>query len=289
MSKTTTDRRSRTPRMSDPLDANVAPGPIKGVIMSDIAQLIDLSGRRAVVTGAAVGIGAAIATRLAEAGAHVVLADVRAEDARASSEKLVARGLSAQWQQCDVTSTEQVIAVAALAAGDGQLDIWVNNAGIYPTTGPVLEVTDAFLERMLEVNVRAQYSAAREAARRMTGGGSIVNLASIAGLRGGRGITAYSTSKAAVIGMTRALAHELGELKIRINAIAPGVIDTPGVRDQLGPLRDQGLDIDATMSANPLRISGQPDHIAKAALFLVSPLAEFVTGHTLVVDGGYTA
>ena len=257
--------------------------------MNDVATLIDLSDQRAVVTGSAVGIGAAIATRLAEAGAHVVLADLDAKGAEVTAGQLSDRGLAAEAMQCDVTDTEQVIAVAEHAGSGGQLDIWVNNAGIYPTTGPVLDVTDAFLDRMFEINIRAQYSAAREAARRMTGGGSIVNLASIAGIRGGRGITAYSTSKAAVIGMTRALSHELGALHVRINAIAPGIIDTPGVREQMAPLKATGLDIDAVIASNPLGIAGAPDHIARAALFLVSPLAVFVTGQTLVVDGGSTS
>jgi NAD(P)-dependent dehydrogenase (short-subunit alcohol dehydrogenase family) len=254
-----------------------------------LPELLDLSGRRAVVTGAAMGIGAAIAARLAEAGAVAILADIDEEGAATVAEQLRARGLSAESMRCDVTDSAQISAVADHAARAGQLDIWVNNAGIYPTTGPVLEVTDTFLDRMFEVNIRSQYSAAREAARRMTGGGSIVNLASVAGIRGGRGITAYSTSKAAVIGMTRALSHELGALGVRINAIAPGVIDTPGVREQMGPLRAAGLDIDAVIASNPLGIGGQPDDIAKAALFLASPLSSFVTGHTLVVDGGYTA
>lgn len=254
-----------------------------------VAQLLDLSGQRAVVTGAAMGIGAAIASRLAEAGALVMLADIDADGAAATAEQLKARGLSTESMHCDVTDSAQISAVADHAAREGQLHIWVNNAGIYPTTGPVLDVTDPFLERMLEVNVRSQYSAAREAARRMTGGGSIINLASIAGIRGGRGITAYSMSKAAVIGMTRALSHELGAIGIRINAIAPGVIDTPGVRRQMEPLRAAGLDIETVMKSNPLGLGGRPDDIAKAALFLASPLAEFITGHTLVVDGGYTA
>jgi len=226
--------------------------------MTDFAQLLDLSGRRAVVTGAAVGIGAGIATRLAEAGAHVVLADLDAAGAEATAEGLRGRGLSAEGRACDVTDTAAVIATATHAATGGALDIWINNAGIYPTTGPVLDVTDAFLERMFEVNIRAQYSAAREAARLMAGGGAIVNLASIAGIRGGKGITAYSTSKAAVIGMTRALAHELGALHVRINAIAPGIIDTPGVREQMAPLKATGLDIDAAIAANPLGIVASP-------------------------------
>jgi NAD(P)-dependent dehydrogenase (short-subunit alcohol dehydrogenase family) len=123
----------------------------------------------------------------------------------------------------------------------------------------------------------------------MTQGGAIVNIASIAGIRGGANITAYSASKAGVMGLTRAFANELGAKGIRVNAIAPGVIDTPGVQDQMAPLKAGGMDIEKVISGNPLRIAGQPDHIARAALFLASDLAAFVTGHVLVVDGGYTA
>lgn len=250
-----------------------------------MAQQIDLAGRRAVVTGAAMGIGAAIAGRLAEAGADVLITDVD-EQGRATADALVGRGLTATFSRCDVTDTDDLVAAAEAGADGRPLDIWVNNAGIYPTTGSILDVADDFLVRMLEVNVRAQLSASREAARRMAGGGSIVNLASIAGLRGGAGISAYSTSKAAVIGMTRALAAELGPLHIRVNAVAPGMIDTPGVRAQLEPLRAQGIDVDRRIAANPLGTAGQPEHVADACLFLVSDLASFVTGVTLVADGG---
>ncbi len=251
-------------------------------------QLIDLVGKRALVTGAAKGIGAAIASRLAEAGAHVTIADMDAEG-RTTAGTLVGRGLSADFVSCDITNATQLADAVALAAGDDALDILVNNAGIFPTTGPIGSVTDEFVHRMLEINVRAQYSAARDASRLMTRGGSIVNLASIAAIRGGANISAYSVSKAAVVGMTRAFAGELGPRGIRVNAIAPGIIDTPGVQAQMEPLRAGGLDIDRAIASNPLRIGGQPDHIARAALFLCSDLAAFVTGHVLVVDGGATA
>ena len=123
----------------------------------------------------------------------------------------------------------------------------------------------------------------------MPNGGCIVNIASIAAIRGGANISAYAVSKAAMVGLTRAFAAELGPRGIRVNAIAPGIIDTPGVQEQLAPLRAGGLDVEKAIAANPLRIAGQPDHIARAALFLVSDLAAFVTGHLLVVDGGATA
>jgi NAD(P)-dependent dehydrogenase (short-subunit alcohol dehydrogenase family) len=258
------------------------------MVSNTIAQLIDLSGQRALVTGAGKGIGAAIARRLAEAGATVTVSDI--DDAGA----LVARaltndGLIASFVACDVTDTTQVRHAIEVASGGEALHILVNNAGIYPTTGPIGNVTDEFVTQMLDVNVRAQYSAAREASERMTEGGSIVNLASIAGLRGGANITAYSVSKAAVFGLTRSFANELGPRGIRVNAIAPGVIDTPGVQDQLGPLKAGGMDIDKIIASNPLRTSGQPDHVARAALFLVSDLAAFITGQVIVVDGGATA
>lgn len=256
--------------------------------LATISELVDLSGRRAVVTGGGKGIGAAISRRLAEAGAHVTIADVDPA-AHATAAALVADGRAASFVHCDITDPAQLDAAIAVAADGAQLDILVNNAGIFPTTGPIALVSDEFVQRMLEVNVRAQYSAAREAARHMTRGGNIINLGSIAAIRGGANISAYTVSKAAVLGMTRAFANELGPSGIRVNAIAPGIIDTPGVQEQIAPLKAGGLDIDAAITANPLRIAGDPDHIARAALFLASDLAAFITGHVLVVDGGSTA
>ncbi|MBU6242136.1 MAG: SDR family oxidoreductase [Acidobacteria bacterium] len=249
----------------------------------DNETLIDLTGKNALVTGAAKGIGRAIAERLRAAGANVTLADLDA------SGDATAKEIGGSFVVCDITNADQLSAAVTAAARGGNLDILVNNAGIYPTTGPIDKVSDSFVSRMLEVNVRAQYSAAREAARAMKDGGAIVNLASIAGIRGGANITAYSASKGAVIALTRAFANELGPRGIRVNAIAPGIIDTPGVQEQMAPLKAGGLDIDAAIAANPLRIAGQPDHIARVTLFLVSELAAFITGQTVVVDGGATA
>lgn len=248
-----------------------------------LAALVDLSGKRALVTGGGKGIGAAVARRFLEAGAQVVVADLDPSAADAAAE------MGAAFVQCDITDSDQLQdAVEACAGGEG-MDILVNNAGIYPTTGPIGDVTDDFVSNMLEVNVRAQFSASREAAGRMPRGGSIINLSSIAALGGGANISAYSASKAAIVGMTQAFANELGRQGVRVNAIAPGIIDTPGVQDQMAPLKAGGIDIESRIAANPLRIAGHPDHIARAALFLASDLAAFVTGQVLVVDGGSTA
>ena len=147
---------------------------------------------------------------------------------------------------------------------------------------------------MIDVNIKGYIYPAMEAIKRMSTkhggkGGAIVNMASIAALGGGANISAYSASKGAVVSLTQAHAHELGPQGIRVNAIAPGIIDTPGVQEQMEPLKQGGLDIEARIAANPVGLAGQPDHIARGMLFLVSDLAEFVNGHLLVIDGGSTA
>lgn len=248
-----------------------------------ITELMDLSGRRALVTGGGKGIGEAIAVRLIEAGATVTIADLD-PDAATTAERI-----GAAFVACDISDDEQLRAAFDQATEAGPLHILVNNAGIFPTTGPMQQVTDDFVARMLDINVRAQFSACREGAVRMTEGGSIINLASIAGLAGGPGISAYAASKAAVVSITQSFARELGPAGIRVNAIAPGVIDTPGVQTEMAPLRESGLNIEASMVANPLKIAGQPDHIARCAVYLCSELASFVTGQIHVVDGGSRA
>lgn len=265
--------------------------PIADVTDQPVDRLLDLRGRVAVVTGAARGIGAATAKRLAEAGAAVVAADLDLAGAEQSAKEIAAAtGATVLARAVDVADTASIVALADTAVTELEgLHVWVNNAGIYPTTGPILEAADAFVDRMLEVNVRGTYAGAREAARRMSEGGVIVNLASTAGFSGAVGISAYVASKHAVVGLTKSMANEFGPMGIRVLGIAPGVIDTPGVQEQLAPLKAAGLNIQATMASSPLGRVGVPDDVARAILFCASDLSMFMTGSTLLVDGGSLA
>ena len=245
--------------------------------LPNLTTLIDLSGKRALVTGGSKGIGEAVATRLVEAGADVTIADLDPAGAD------VAVGMGAEFVVCDITDPDQLEAAVDAAAGAAGLDILVNNAGIYPTTGPVGKVTDEFVDRMLDVNVRAQFSAAREAAKQMTSG-AIVNLASIAGLGGGAGISAYSASKAAVIALTKAFAHELGPRGIRVNAINPVAGETPLLKMFMG---EDTPEVRAKfLSTIPLGRFSTPEDMGNAACYLCSDEASMVTGVCMEVDGG---
>lgn len=255
-----------------------------------LAELCSLAGRRAVVTGGAKGIGAATATRLAEAGADVVIADLDESGAAALAVELAGRfGHRTISTRIDIADTSTVVAAADLCVEQlGGIDIWVNNAGIYPTTGPALEASDDFVDRLLTVNVRGTYAGAREAARRMKGG-VIVNLASTTGFRAAPGISAYVISKHAVVGLTKTLALEFGPNDVRVVGVAPGPIDTPGVQDQMAPLKAAGLDVAAVMSRTLLGRAGRADDVARVVLFLASDLAAWIHGEVVVVDAGSLA
>ena len=256
-----------------------------------LSDVWSLRGRRAVVTGGAKGIGAATARRLAEAGADVVIGDIDASGAaRTALEIAGSTGRNVIACELDISDTASIIATAdACVDRLGGLDIWVNNAVIYPTTGPAIDASDAFIDRLLEVNVRGSYACAREAARRMKAGGVIVNLASTTGFRAAPGISAYVVSKHAVVGLTKTLALEFGPMNIRVVGVAPGPIDTPGVQDQLAPLKAAGLDVGARMSQTLLGRAGQADDIARVILFLASDMAAWITGEVVVADAGSLA
>jgi NAD(P)-dependent dehydrogenase (short-subunit alcohol dehydrogenase family) len=264
--------------------------PVPDHSQTALSGLVSMAGKGAVVTGAARGIGASVAARLAEAGASVVVADLDGEAAMALAKQLAEEhGRTMVGAAVDVADEASVVALADLAAERlGRLDIWINNAGIFPHTGPVVEADAALFERVLAVNVNGMFYGAREAARRMSDGGSIVNLASITGFAARAGLTAYSTSKHAVVGLTRNLAKDLAPRGIRVNAVAPGLIVTPGVLSgSAGESRSAAAM--ASRPTAPLGRHGVPDDVARVVLFLVSELAAFVSGATIVIDGGDTA
>ena len=253
-----------------------------------LAELFSLQGRVAVITGAARGLGAQIVRRLCEARATVIAGDIDLAGAKALAAE-VAAACEGRVIAChlDVTDTATLQATADLAVAEfGSLDIWVNNAGIFPTTGPAIDVTDEFIDRMLIVNTRGTFAGGREAAKRMTNGGVIINMASTSAFTAIPGVSAYVASKHAVVGITRAMALEFGPRDIRVLGIAPTAIDTPGVRVEFAPLKAAGLDIEARMANNPLGRMGVPDDIARVVVFACSDLAMYMTGSVIAVDAG---
>jgi NAD(P)-dependent dehydrogenase (short-subunit alcohol dehydrogenase family) len=248
-----------------------------------------LTDRVAVVTGASSGIGRAIGQRFAEHGADVVVADIRESprEGGTPTHEVIEAETTAQatFVECDVSSVDDIESALDAAAAFGGVDVLVNNAGIFRAE-EFLDVTPSAYEQLLAVNVRGAFFGSQRAAARMigNGGGSIINVSSIAGILGNGGYVSYSTSKGALRLLTYSLAHRLGPESIRVNAIHPGGIETAMLADaNLGP---EGTD--AFVEQIPQRRLGEPDDIAGAALFLASDLASYVNGESLVVDGGYT-
>ena len=255
--------------------------------MKSIQQLFDFSGKTAVVTGGAMGIGYGIVLRLAEAGANVVIADVAEEAGARKAAELQKAGHKAVFVKTDVSSEADVknLIDQTLKNFSG-LDIFVNNAGIYPQK-PVLEMDLALWEKIQAINLRSVFLCSREAAKIMTqkGGGNIINIASIDSLHPSMvGLAAYDTSKHGVWGFTKNFALEVAGKNIRVNAIAPGGINTEGVAAM-----NQGASAEMVKefaARVPLGRFGDPDDISTAALFCASDASSYMTGEIIVVDGG---
>jgi NAD(P)-dependent dehydrogenase (short-subunit alcohol dehydrogenase family) len=256
-----------------------------------ISELISLTGRRAVVTGGAQGLGRAIARRLVEAGASVLIGDVKLELAQVAARELAQRfGAKVVATHLDVAETSSILAAVELADSQlGGIDIWVNNAGIYPNI-ELLEMTDAAWDRVMDVNLRGVFASSREVARHMiTGhrGGVIVNVVSTAGFKGvAPGISAYVASKHGVRGLIKQMAIELAPHDIRVLGVAPTFCKTEGNMAALSELSERvGTDIPAILTSRLGRI-GVPDDIERVVLFCASDLSIFMTGSTLLVDAG---
>ncbi|MDE2333644.1 MAG: SDR family oxidoreductase [Rhodospirillales bacterium] len=253
-----------------------------------MSTLFDLSGKAAIVTGASRGIGRAIALRLAQHGALVTVSSRHLDACEAVVGEIAAAGGRARAQACHIGRKEDLAALAerSLAAWGG-IDILVCNAAINPHFGPSATIGDDAFDRTLASNVRSNFWLANMVLPGMAerGGGAVIVVSSIAGLRGSASLGAYAISKAADLQLVRNIAVEWGPRGIRANAIAPGLVRTDFAR----ALWEDPLTRARRERETPLKRLGEPDEIAGAAVFLASPAASFMTGQTLVIDGGLTA
>jgi NAD(P)-dependent dehydrogenase (short-subunit alcohol dehydrogenase family) len=239
-----------------------------------------LTGKVAIVTGASRGIGEAVAKAFLEQGARVVLASRKMEPASSPSERRIAAHVGKQ-EDCMRLVRE---AVAAF----GKVDVLVNNAGTNPYFGPLLEAEEAAWDKTFEVNLKSAFWLSREVARHLVqrdAPGSIVNLSSVLGIRAAPFQGVYGMTKAALVSLTQTLAVELGPAHVRVNAIAPGLVDT---RLASALVHDEAIS-GPWLARTPLGRVAQPEEIAGLAVFLASDASSYATGQTFVLDGGLTA
>ncbi len=244
-------------------------------------------GRVAIVTGSTRGIGRAIAEFYARAGAKVVISSRKQEACNEVAAELEAAGHEVLAVPCHVGRKEDLqTLVDRTMAKWGRIDILVCNAATNPTYGPLSELSDEAWDKIMETNVRGTFWLCNMVLPLMAqnGGGSVILLSSIAGLRASTNIGAYGVSKAAEAGLARNLAAEWGPKNIRVNAIAPGLVKTDFAR----ALWEDPVRLERAQNATPLRRIGEPEDIAGVALFLASDASAYVTGHILVADGGET-
>jgi NAD(P)-dependent dehydrogenase (short-subunit alcohol dehydrogenase family) len=248
-----------------------------------------LSGQVAIVTGAAAGIGRAAALLFAREGARVVLSDVDGDRGDATARQIRADGGDAQFVRADVSRDAEAEAIVRTALERyGRLDCAFNNAGIEGAMADTAACTEANWDRTLAINLKGVWLCMRHQIPAMlrTGGGSIVNMASVAGLVGFAGLPAYVASKHGVVGLSKSAALELADKNIRVNVVCPGVIHTEMI-DRLTH-RDPAAERSFT-ALEPVGRMGTPEEVAAAALWLCSRDSSFVTGATLAVDGGFIA
>lgn len=250
-----------------------------------LRELLNLQGKTAIVTGGAKGIGYAIAYRLAEAGANVLIADIDVDGEGTAMTNMRVAGFKVESVLVNVAKEEDVVHMIEICVEKfGRIDILVNNAGIYPFAR-LSQLTSAEFQRVTHVNMLGAFYAAKHAVDRMktTGGGKIINITSASTIRPmAPGLSHYDASKEALLGFTKSLAIELAPYAITVNAIAPGAIQTPGTSGRIRDATSQA----AFIKQIPLGRIGQADEVAKVAIFLASDMASYITGSQVVVDGG---
>lgn len=247
----------------------------------------DLTGKVAVITGATRGIGRAIAFQLGHAGASVVVSSRKAEAVTSTVEALENDGARAFGFPANVGRLDEARALIGFAIAElGGIDVLVNNAAVSPIYGPLTEMTESAFDKIMAVNVKAPLELACRALPSMAarGGGSIVNMSSVDGLRPDHDLGVYSASKAALINLTKAMALEWGAQNVRANAICPGLIKT----DFSAAMWKDNANVEAQLARQPLPRLGSPEDVAGLALFLASDAGSYCTGGIYVVDGGWT-
>ena len=251
------------------------------------SSLFDLDGKVALVTGATGGLGVALCEALGAQGASLVVSDHDADACARLTARLGAAGISAMALPMDLADSAGIAAQAARAlAWKGGIDILVCNAGVQGPAGPLAGIADADWQQVMQINLRSVVELSTQVLPAMParGGGSVILMSSIAGLRGNQAIGLYGLSKAALAQLARNLAVEWGPQGIRVNAISPGLIRTPLATQLL----ENADFMQRRLAQTPLRRVGEPAEVAGAAVLLASAAGAFITGHNLVIDGGTT-
>jgi 3-oxoacyl-[acyl-carrier protein] reductase len=240
-----------------------------------------LKNKVALVTGAAKGIGRGIALALAKEGYHVAISDIDVMALSSVQAEITDLGVKALAVECDVSKKNEVDAMVEKVVADlGSLDVLVNNAGIYPFVA-FKDMTEEQWDKVMTINLKSNFLCSQAAAKVLPNGGRIVSISSVASIIGFAGLAHYCATKGGINAMIRALALELADRKITVNAVAPGAIQTPGAASS----DEQTAQ---TVMAIPMARMGQPEDIANAVVFLASEQSSYITGQIIVVDGGWT-